>query len=87
MDANPYPSDHSWYKNRQLLAPSSEIVMGISYFQIPRVELSHAGTYTLLANNRAGSGTFKFELKVQGIWYIFEVKYYSFFLHRFQWRL
>ena len=70
MDANPYPS-FTWYKKLngyQLLGTvHPEINAGINYFIIQRVELRHEGTYLLNSSNIAGTGSFAFELKVQGI--------------------
>ena len=73
MTANPYPSSHTWYKklnqrDYQLLGMvHPEINAGINYFVIQRAELKHKGTYLLQSNNTAGTGSFEFELKVQGI--------------------
>ena len=70
MNANPYPRSYSWYKDYQPLGTVShghEINAGINYFTIQRVELRHEGTYLLNSNNTAGTGSFAFQLKVQGI--------------------
>ena len=72
MSANPYPS-YTWYKKLNqrdyqfLTTVHPEINAGINYFIIQRVELKHKGTYLLQSNNTAGTGSFEFELKVQGI--------------------
>ncbi len=72
MNASPYPTSYSWYKNiphfgYQLLGTQHpEINAGINYFVIQRVELKHGGTYRLNSSNTIGTGTFAFELNVQG---------------------
>ena len=67
MTASPYPQ-WTWYKNYQRLdRVCPEINAGINYFIINRVELKHEGTYLLNSSNTAGTASFAFELKVQGI--------------------
>ena len=70
MTANPYPQSYTWYKNYNRLdtVVNPEINAGINYFIIQRVELKHEGTYLFNTSNTAGTGSFAFELKVQGMY-------------------
>lgn len=45
-----------------------EVKADVAYFQIPRVELKHAGIYILLVYNSKGHkyGSYEFELQVKG---------------------
>ena len=68
MEAIPYPNSSNWYKEspKGFQALPNGINTKVSYFQIPRVELNHAGTYVLYASNRVGTGSYRFVLNVQG---------------------
>lgn len=68
MEAIPYPNSSNWYKEspKGFQALPNGINTNVSYFQIPRVELNHAGTYVLYASNRVGTGSYRFVLNVQG---------------------
>ena len=72
MEYNEYPTSYSWQKkspsSSQFEALPPEVNKNVAYFQIPRVELKHAGIYILSVYNSKGHkyGSYEFELQVKG---------------------
>ena len=77
LEANPFPENATWSFNGQILPMISGIELGVNFIRIQMVTPLDEGSYTVQTSNSVGMDMVSFQLQVEGIHLVCNVRIIS----------